>query len=322
MKLSTNSGIPSQIKLSTPSVAHEILSPFAAAPQNKLAEELKKVDSQYTLSGTNGYNLPQSVGYTPLDYKPLTDDEIKRYAADTLAEYRLMSLNQINDGAARTAADLAASKTGLETAASKKRQEIDAYYDAAKQAGSNDALRRGLARSSVIVNKLNALENNKAQAKTDVAASLFDSIHQIDNKLNELETARLNALDGFDIVYAAKLGAEIQKLGAERQARLDDVIKYNNTLKSGEAQYGLDYAKTDSALNKDLYNQNADIVKNDLLNEMRKMIQKEKYSIVLEYLNGMSKSDAQNNLKSNEAFYKEQLGADYYNNLTVIQNRR
>ena len=186
----------------------------------------------------------------------------------------------------------------------------------------NDALRRGLARSSIIVNKLNALENSKAQAKSDAASGLFDSINQIDNKLNELETARLNALDEFDIVYAAKIGAEIQKLNAERQARLDDVIKYNNTLKAYEAQYGLDYAKTDSALDKDIFNQNSAIAEKDLLAKIQQTIYEQKYAIVSSYLNDMKPGDAVSNLTDKKDYYIAQLGKSGYDKLLAEQKTR
>ena len=320
MKISSNI---SQIKLNPVNMtAPELLSPFATTPQKKLENELKKIDEQFDLYKTNSYNLQKDVGYTPLNYTPLTDDEIKKYASDSLAEYRLLNLKQINDGASRTAADLASSKSGLETAAGKKQQEIDAHYDAAKQAGSNDALKRGLARSSVIVNKLNALETSKAQAKTDVSQSLFDSIAQIDGKLNELETARLNALDDFDIVYAAKLGAEIQKLTGDRQDRLDQVVQYNNALKAAEAQYGLDYAKTDSSLNKDVFNQNAAIAENDLIAKIQESVYEQKYGVVSSYLNGMTASDAVKDLTDRKEFYIAQLGKNGYDKMLAEQRAR
>ena len=316
-------GSISQIKLNPVSaLTPELLSPFATTPQKRLEDELKKIDEQFDLFKTNAYNLQKDVGYTPLNYTPLTDGEIKQYASDSLAEYRLMNLKQINDSASRTAADMVASKSGLETAAGKKQQEIDAHYDAAKQDSSNDALRRGLARSSVIINKLNALENNKAQAKTDVSQNLFDSISQIDGKLAELETARLNALDDFDIVYAAKLGAEIQKLTGERQDRLDQVVQYNNALKAAEAQYGLDYAKTDSSLNKDVFNQSAAIAENDLIAKIQESVYDQKYGAVSSYLSGMSASDAVKDLTDRKDFYVAQLGKNNYEKMLAEQRAR
>jgi len=79
MKLnnSINTGIGSQIKLNpVNSLTPELLSPFATTPQKRLEDELKKVDEQFDLYKTNAYNLQKDIGYTPLNYTPLTDDEI------------------------------------------------------------------------------------------------------------------------------------------------------------------------------------------------------------------------------------------------------
>ena len=300
----------------------EIISPYATTARDRLEEELKKIDGQFDLYGKNPYDLPKSPGYTELPYTPLTDEEIRQYALDNLAEYKLAGAKQINDSASRSAADLAASKTGLEAAAQKKQQDIDALYEAAKKDSSNDALRRGLARSSIIINKLNALESGKAQAKTDVVQSLFDNITQIDGKLNELETKRLDALDEFDIVYAAKLGKEIEKLKEERQSRMDDVIKYNNALKSEEAKYGLDYAKTDSALDKDAFNRNAEVAEKDLLAKIQQTVYEQKYSVISEYLYNMKPVDAIKDLEDNKSFYLEQLGKSGYDKMLLEQRSR
>jgi len=155
-----------------------------------------------------------------------------------------------------------------------------------------------------------------------VSQNLFDSIAQIDNKLQELETARLNALDDFDIVYAAKLGAEIQKLTGERQNRLDQVVQYNNALKAADAQYGLDYAKTDSALNKDIFSQNATIAEKDLIAKIQESVYEQKYSIVSAHLNGMSASDALKDLNDRKEFYVAQLGKTGYEKMLAEQKAR
>ncbi len=300
----------------------ELLGPYASTPQKKLEEELAKIDSRFDLYGTNAYNLPKSVDYTELSYTPLTDDEIKKYAEDALKEYRLSGASQINDSAARSRADLTSSKAGLSDAALKKQQEIDSAYDAAKQSSSSDALKRGLARSSIIVNKLNALEASKAGAKADAAESLIDGLYAIDQKIADLETERLDALDEFDVLYAAKLSTEIQKQKEERRERLDEVIKYNNNLKTQNADYGLDYAKTDSALDSGLFEKNAEIAEKELVVKMQQQIYAEKYAAVSDHLYNMAAADAVKDLENKKSFYQEQLGKSGYDKMLAEQKSR
>lgn len=326
MKISNNlkTGITagSQIQLNPLQPNIPLTDPFASTAQKKLEDELSKIDSQFDLYGVNAYELPKSIDYTEMSYTPLTDGEIKKYSEDLLTEYKLSNIKQINESAANNAASLTTSKGSAETAAQKKQAEIESIYSSAKQDSSNDALRRGLARSSIVINKLNALESAKAQAKADTAQSLFDSIAEIDDKISGLEAKRLDALNEFDILYAAKLGAEIEKQKEERQGRLDEVIKYNNSLKSSNADYGLDYAKTDSALNNDLYEKNADIAQNDLISKIQQTVYEQKYTVVSEYLYNMTATDALKDLEDRKSFYLEQLGKAGYDKMLVEQKSR
>ena len=239
-----------------------------------------------------------------------------------MTEYKLSNVKQINDSAERNAADLNAGKDGLSTAAGQKLKEIETLYDAAKQSSSDDALKRGLACSSIIVNKLSALESEKTKLKADTSAGLIDSLNGIDNKINELETKRMDALDEFDLVYAAKLGEEIQKQKEERQKRLDEIIKYNNSLKKQNAEYGLDYAKTDSALNSDLFEKNAEIAENDLVTKLLQQVYQQKYTVISDYLYNMDVRDAVKDLENRKSYYMEQLGKNGYDKMVLEQKSR
>ena len=288
----------------------------------KLQKELDELEKQYQLYGKNTYDLPNELDLEKMDYTGLSDEEIASYAKAKLTEEYLRQLNALNADIERGKTDLETYKEKLNEAGSAAAAEIDSVYAAAARNTSDDALKRGLARSSIVVNKLSDLEQKKSGDKLTVSQQLIKSIADIDNQINKLETGRLKSLDDLDIIHAAKLETEINRLKNEREARLDDILKYNNSLKEKEAGYALDYAKTDSSLDGDLYSRASDSIKNDLASRLAAQIAEQKYLKVAEFLNGVSKADALNYLKNNERFFTEQLGVGYYKKLLSEQNSR
>jgi len=293
-----------------------------SSPLDDLKSELKKLDGKYEFHAKNPYNLPKTQDLTLMAYDGMSREEINEYAKAKLAAEYAAALKNIDGGTERAKNDLTAYKEKLNAAAGETMGAIDEAYKGAAAAASNDALKRGLARSSIIVNKLAELENQKAGAKTGVSAELFKGLAEIDNAIEQSETERLRAVEELDIMNAAKLADEIKLLNEKREKQLDEILKYNNSLKEKQSDYALAYAKTDSALDAAAYGRAADEIKNNLSSQLNAQIQREKYEKTGAALYGVSKKDALKYLKDNETYLTEQLGAAYYRRLAAEQEAR
>ncbi|GHU99252.1 hypothetical protein FACS1894211_04330 [Clostridia bacterium] len=292
------------------------------SPLNNLDKELKKLEEKYRLYGKNAYDLPDTLNAEPMEYKGMTEEQINEYAKAQMAAEYAAALRSINDDAKRSKNDLTTYKDKLNAAAGDGMTAADEAYKQAARVTSDDALKRGLSRSSIIVNKLANLEEKKTETKADISSKLFKDLADIDNGLDSLETKRLRSVDELDLVNAAKLAQEIKNLTERREKQLDEILKYNNSLREKQADYALQYAKTDSALDKDAYDKVANDIKNGLSVEINAQIQQEKYAKINEFLNGAGKQDAVNYLKNNEEYFTRQVGAAYYQKLLSEQQAR
>jgi hypothetical protein len=295
---------------------------MAPSPLDNLDKELKKLEEKYSLYGKNAYNLPDKLDVSEMEYNGMSEDQINESAKTKLAADYAAALRLINDGAERSKQDLAGYKDKLNAAANDTLAAVDEAYKQASDAAGNDALKRGLARSSIIVNKLAQLEGQKSAAKTDVAGQLFKNLADIDDGLDTLESKRLLAIGELDIANAAKLAQEIRDLTEKREQKLDEILKYNNSLKEKQGDYALNYAKTDSALDSDAYGRIADDVKNGLSVQLNAQIQQEKFDRIGGFLNGLAKQDALDYLKNNEEYFTRQVGVNYYKKLLSDQQSR
>lgn len=283
-------------------------------PRDKLIDELNKINDDYANRAESSVDLPENPKYDRMEYTPATDEEIAKQAEDGLADYKNTSINNIeaNTKAAKTAKE--EERKTAEEAAAKMQTTIAAQYDNAMAAFSDDALKRGLARSSIAANKSAELQSGKANALSQAAASAEDTVNNIDKQISDLEISRKKALNDFNIAYAAKVTEKIAELTKERDAKAAEVLKYNNSLAQQEQKDALNRAETLS----DLYMQKLkqEKAEQELGNSSTAAETRElaKYEAVKNYLGTLSKSEASKAVKSDPVI-RESLSDIYYYSL-------
>jgi hypothetical protein len=153
------------------------------------------------------------------------------------------------DGAAEAArAKIAADKRNAETAAQKLQETAAEAYARAREASGYDSLKRGLARSSIAVNKIAELDGGEARERVRIADELARGVAELDGEITALDVKRQIALNDFIVAYAAKLTAAINDLKTERDARRAEALKYNNTLTEKEHSGAVDKQVKESDL--------------------------------------------------------------------------
>ena len=104
------------------------------------------------------------------------------------------------------------SKEAIEKAkesSKKDKQEIISAYTSAKNEAKDDAIKRGLARSSIIVNTLASYDKGMLENLESEAKELESAISGYESERNLLEEQKNSALASFDIEYAVKLQDKI-----------------------------------------------------------------------------------------------------------------
>ena len=165
------------------------------------------------------------------------------------------------------------------------------------------ATKRGLSRSSIVINKLDAFTADQLNNFNKLNEEYSSTINGINFELNSLESQKQKALNDFNIEYAYKLNEKISDLTDELNKKQAEVDKYNNEIAEVEAQYEIKYAQLKKEMEKNNKDQDYDLLK--LITEYgENTINNFKISksteIINDYLKMLEKADAQKMLDENQ----------------------
>lgn len=252
--------------------------------------------------------LPDVPSYTRMEYEAPDDDALKARAEEGLAAYKAQGEQgidrEIEAMRKQYEAQTAAAKESHEQAA----RETEESYAAAKEDVNNDMLKRGLARSSVAANKQAQISQSEAKAKSDLAAAYEREVRELGEKINALGVQREQALNDFDLSYATKLSARIDELKKERDDKMSEVLKYNNSLAEKEHAAMVDKQMKES----DLYSEAlAQAQKENGLQQRTSADYAAIYAAIAQSLRAVNGADARDMVLNNPAI-RANLDSTYY----------
>lgn len=267
----------------------------AAPVSDEIKGGLDKIDEKYNIDNqTDNISLPEKVETVPLEYSPMSDEEIKNLAKNSLAEYYTLSSKGLNEQADSSKKDLTDYKNELLKALSQKESNIDTGYDEAKKSTAGEALKRGLARSSIALGQLSEIDKEKAQVLAKTRNDFLEQAAEIDYRINDLETKKQSAINDLNITYAAKIAMEIGDLKTQRQEKIEEVAKYNNELTKYQAQYNIDRQTAEQDLKLGEYDllEKKTVGMAEIEEKLQAKKYEEKFEYIMDYLSSMSKKDA------------------------------
>ncbi len=267
---------------------------------DELLDKIKNFNSKFDNSTSD---LPSN----DLDLKKLEDividdNAIEKQANDELADYKKSNVDKIYNQTKAKEEELNLNKESLKANYSSSKARIEENYDNARQKVSDDALRRGLSRSSIVINQLDAFNKEELDLYNQLDKDLTAKINQVDFELNALQTQQDLALSEFDIAYAVKLNSKINSLKQELLEKQNEVVKYNNQIAEKEAQYKLKYEQLEQDLKNDAWDKEKDLMNITTKygsNAVQKYKQNQIYNMVDEYLASLSKEEAIKILENN-----------------------
>lgn len=262
-----------------------------------LLATLGDIDSRYSQKQQTG------LGLTPLSYDNVkSDSEVAKQAESMLGASYIADTQKIGDSYNQQSESQLAKKKSADEQFKTLADSLEEQYGKRKTAAENDALRRGLARSSVIVKSIEEFDKQKISGVLELEQNMLNLVGEADRRIEELEQERENALKNYELTHAAQVQAKIYELTQQRDKQMEDIIKYNNTIQEKEVKH---MASTTSA-------------QDEKLNTY--LMQEEKVSALKEYYNGMDKNAAIADLTSDSAL-KEHLGSYYNYMLNYLINK-
>ncbi|MBE5734879.1 MAG: hypothetical protein E7361_00275 [Clostridiales bacterium] len=272
-----------------------------------LIKDLASYDKLYDYNST----IPMDrVEYDRMENVVIDQDAIAEDAKLELKDYKDNTIAKINSDIEAKILDQESKKQKAEDTYNMSKANAKEYYEKVREDASQDALRRGLSRSSIIINKLDAFDKAELDRYNALNDELNASINEIDNSISSLKSQQTDALRNFDIEYAVKLQDKINSKIEELEKKQEEVIKYNNEIAEKENEYNTKYAQ----LLEDLQQSNWDKEKELMeyagkygVNMLSNYKATQKYNIAEKYLDNISSADAVHLLKNN-AELRELLG--------------
>ena len=232
-------------------------------------------------------------GFEKLDYTPKTDEEIAELATNLTEEKYSKELQNYLDSYNDSEEKTQAQKETVKNSGESEKTSVENNYDTSKKEAENQALKRGLGRSSVIMNVLDNYDESKNTQLAAIEKNLNESLAAIDKELLSLESEKKTAMNNLELEKSVELAKKISDLKDERDAKTAEVTEFNNNVTEKILKYG---------------NNAAEISESD-----KKNINIKKSKAILNYYSGFSAKDAFEDFAKDSSF-KDYLG-DYYSQL-------
>lgn len=171
-----------------------------------------------------------------MEYTPLTEEEIKEKATDGLDEKYQLKADELQDTLNSQKQSLEQSeKLARELADSKKQTITEEYLNFEKQLESS-AIKRGIARSSIVQEQLKELGVQKIKDLLLVDDEVANKLKENSDKLSEYEKEYEKAVKSLDVEKAIEVKEKIDKITEKQNQKIEEVLKYNNTLKKQQVE--------------------------------------------------------------------------------------
>lgn len=277
-----------------------------------ILEQFSDVDKKYS---TNTDKI--ELNLQKLKYETPTAEQIKADAENSLKSYKNESIKGINEDYLKKSQNIDKSIEEVKTTAEERKNNIIDTYENIKENAANDAIKRGLARSSIIVNKLDNYNNGMLNELSILASKSNDQLSLLNTQKSTLELEKEGALNAFDIEYAVKIQDKIKAINDQIAKNEEAVIKYNNEIAQLEAKWQKEQEeeRLKNAMSEaEYFSKYGTYVIDSIKN-------KEKYEIAKNYFSNLDKTSALIEL-TNNSIYKENLGESYYKKLLQELNSK
>lgn len=272
------------------------------ADRANLFEKFKEVDDKYKVDQT-------PLTLEKMEYSAPSADEVEKSAKSSLEGYLTSGKDKIENDYVSKIENLSLQQESKKNANENQKLELENSYSKLKTNASNDMIRRGLARSSIAINILDAFDKDMIEKYNQLDKEYSDSFQKLESEKDLLEKQKNSALSAFDITYASKLNDKIEEINKEIEKKQTEVLKYNNDIAEKEEKY----RKQLEDRNKSMLNLLAKYGTQGMAN----IKQDEKYALALDFFNNLPKDQAMHELMSNKT-YKEQLGDKYFKKLQEV----
>lgn len=236
---------------------------------DKIFSDLTDIENKY--KNKDYIDAPDTLGLERVDVPNQTEEELTTLAKSSLENKYKTKKEDTVSNFSKQIDNLLSKMESYKNSATKQTDEVNEIYNKGIKETENQALKRGLARSSIIISQISNLESDRASELNNVLNNLNKNILDTEDNISKLENEKDIALNNLDLEYAEELDEEIIKLKDKYTKAKAEAIEFNNKVSQLESEYKLtlDKQKLDKVnkLTKLEKEYGDDYTKNLILNE-------------------------------------------------------
>lgn len=202
-----------------------------------LVDSLNKINEKYNQKTDRDYyesellsELGEEPTYEKKDDIVIDKDKIAEAVTAGYQETREKSEKELGDKYGKKSESLYEKIERLNQELPQELDKISNKYDAYKKNAEYDALKRGMARSTVAELEQDSLEGQKTDALNEKLISTASSVQKLENEIDDLNSELDAALNELDIELASKIQKEIDTKVSKLESEQSKVLAYNKKI--------------------------------------------------------------------------------------------
>ncbi|MBR2337271.1 MAG: hypothetical protein IKA61_04950 [Clostridia bacterium] len=204
--------------------------------KKKLKEKLGEIDSEYKSAPNRTYNGIAVPNVEEKTYEMPSDEQVAKKADEEISPLYDAKIQSLNSESEFQRESVENEKDELYQRAEQSLKELKKTYDKARENTSDEAIKRGLARSSIILNQLKDLENSEINATGGILSQRDKDLSALSKKIDEIKLKLLNDTNVLNEERAKEINERLEELLEKYRAEEKEVIEYNNKLKAQKAE--------------------------------------------------------------------------------------
>lgn len=244
------------------------------------------------------FDAPTSLNLEKIEVPNKTKEEISNQAKNEVSEKYKTSREKSNDNFQSKIDEILNNNKSLQTKNQENQDKINSYYDSSKKETENQALRRGLARSSIVIGELASIEGSRANELSKLLSQYQTSLDENEKKIQDFQAQKEKAIEELNIKEALEIEEKISSLTDEFEKQKKEAIEFNNNIEKLEAEYQIKYQKE----KQDYQHEALKIDSTYGTDYLKEQMKQKQYDILESYLDTLEPSYAMNLLLTNKEF--------------------
>lgn len=318
MEEKTQAVAPIEKKTSEPAELKSV----SVATTSDLIGALQGVDKKYeTITDADFYpegskvEIPDSLNLTKVEVPTIDEEKIKAEVVDEETKKTQKEKKELEEKTQKETDSKLEEIKNLKSTAESEKLEIGKIYDDYKVSAESDAIKRGLARSSVAILSIDNIEASRAKELSRVAENLTLNINAVESQIKDLQVKLDDSLNNLDLELAVNINSAIEKKIKELKDAEVEAIEFNNKVNELEAKY-----KASIAEKKKEQAEYEEELKQKYQGVAEENKRQEKLDIAMDYFATMDKTTALKEIIQNSELARV-LGDSYYDLYYYIMRR-